>query len=144
MRFSVLLAVCVMISKVNAINWQPGNWAFACDFRKDSFSNEQIQGEDCGGRCVQTVGCTHFTWTTHNEGTCWMKTGNVSKENAFETRDLSMVCGIVEKATESNSGPDSNPKVSEVNFTGGGDDCALPHFKLLLISLSIVRYLTCN
>jgi len=58
--------------------------------------------------------------------------------------DQSMVCGIVEKATGSNPGPDSNTKVSEVNVTGGGDDCALPHFKLLLISLSIVRYLTCN
>ena len=95
MKALLLFAGCTIISGINAIDWQPGNWAFACDFPENSFSNVQVRGEDCGGRCVQTEGCTHFTWTTHNGGTCFMKKGNVGKEIAFDTGDRSMVCGIV-------------------------------------------------
>jgi beta-glucanase (GH16 family) len=49
----------------------------------------------CGPKCVSTTGCTHFTWTTYQSGTCWMKSGKVSQSDAFQTNDNSMVCGIV-------------------------------------------------
>jgi len=83
------------------ISWN-GNWAFACDFQGNDLTNVQIRGEDCGGRCAQTSGCTHFTWTTYLGGTCWMKQGSVGKHNAFSTNDQSMVCGVV------GGGPPSN------------------------------------
>ncbi|CAF1565184.1 unnamed protein product, partial [Adineta ricciae] len=54
------------------------------------------RGEDCGGRCAQTSNCTHFTWTTYLGGTCWLKSGAVSKNDATESSDLSMVCGLME------------------------------------------------
>jgi hypothetical protein len=125
MKALILFAGFSIISTVNAIDWQPGNWAFACDFHENNLSNVQIRGEDCGGRCAQTDGCTHFTWTNHNGGTCWMKRGNVGKENAFDTGDRSMVCGIV------GGGPNPDPEVhynvlATRHVNGGGDACALP------------------
>jgi hypothetical protein len=82
------------------ITWN-GNWAFACDFRNNDLTNVRIRGEDCGGRCAQTAGCTHFTWTTYNGGTCWMKKGSVSKSDAFFTNDHSMVCGVIHPGSKS-------------------------------------------
>ncbi|UJR07256.1 hypothetical protein I4U23_011544 [Adineta vaga] len=91
-----LLVVCLfIIYHTSAIEWN-GNWALACDFHENNLMNIQSRGEDCGGRCASTSGCTHFTWTTHNGGTCWMKQGAVSKENAVPTDDRSMVCGVID------------------------------------------------
>jgi len=89
------------LSLVNAqINWQDGQpqgirWALACDFKGNDLSNQKTSGPNCASTCTSTSGCTHFTWTTFNGGTCWMKTQNVSESDAFSTGDQSMVCGIV-------------------------------------------------
>ncbi|CAF0916089.1 unnamed protein product [Brachionus calyciflorus] len=77
------------------IEWKD-NWAHACDFEGDNFKFESLKGEECGGRCAQTPACTHFTWTTFNGGTCWMKSKNgITKTDAFYTYNMSMVCGVV-------------------------------------------------
>jgi hypothetical protein len=81
---------------VNAINWQPGNWAMQCDFKANDLSNAKVQADRCGPTCDITTGCTHFVWTSWQGGTCWMKKGAVSKSNAFATSDPKMVCGIKE------------------------------------------------
>ena len=90
------------------VNWQAGagaDWAFACDFKGGDLTNAKVRGQDCGGRCAATSGCTHFTWTTYNGGTCWMKSGSISKSDALYTGDDSMVCGII----SSGPGPNPNP-----------------------------------
>ena len=43
------------------INWNGNNWALGCDFYGNDLMNVQIRGEDCGVKCAQTSGCTHFT-----------------------------------------------------------------------------------
>jgi hypothetical protein len=77
------------------IDWQPENWAFSCDFHGNDLSNAKIRGEDCGGRCASTPGCTHFTWTNYEGGTCWMKQGGATKNNAFKTDNAGSVCGWI-------------------------------------------------
>ncbi|CAF4736191.1 unnamed protein product, partial [Rotaria sp. Silwood2] len=77
------------------INWNGNDWAMSCDFYGNDLSNVRIPGEGCGGKCAETQGCTHFTWTQWNGGTCWMKKGSVSKANAFPTNDPHMVCGVI-------------------------------------------------
>jgi hypothetical protein len=97
MKISIgIFAFLVVIQLVSSIEWKE-NWAFGCDFDNNDISNAQIRGEECGGKCAQTEGCTHFTWTTWNGGTCWMKGGAASKETAKENPDNSMVCGVMEK-----------------------------------------------
>lgn len=64
-----------------------------------------MSGDKCGGECARKNGCTHFTWTTFNEGTCWMKGGEVSRDKAFETSDETMLCGIMTKPKPTTSPP---------------------------------------
>lgn len=99
-----------MVSSIMCvIVWQPDNWAFACDFNGGNLTNVQIRGQDCGGTCASTSGCTHFTWTNLNGGTCWMKSGSVSKSDAFSTNDFTMVCGIISSGSSSSNSSSSKP-----------------------------------
>ncbi|CAF3843325.1 unnamed protein product [Rotaria magnacalcarata] len=80
------------------INWKGNNWASGCDFKGNDLSHVRVSAEQCGGKCASTHGCTHFSWSKWNGGTCWMKKGHVSKSNAFSTKDWSMVCGVKESS----------------------------------------------
>ena len=95
--FQVIILLINLI-KVKAVTWT-GDWAFACDFKGNDLSNVRVSGDQCGSKCASTSGCTHFTYTTYNDGTCWMKQGPVSKSNAFDTGDKTMVCGVVSGKT---------------------------------------------
>lgn len=79
------------------INWNEDNWAYACDFHEDDFKNEKTSSDDCSLTCIATGGCTHFTWNTHNGGTCWMKSGPVTKDDAYLTNDQQRICGIIDR-----------------------------------------------
>ena len=92
--FVFLLAFIFVIDNVSAdIQWNR-NWAHGCDFYENNLDNVRMTGEECGPTCDRTPRCTHFTWTTWNGGTCWMKQGRVTISDATETNDNSMVCGL--------------------------------------------------
>ena len=104
MKFLYFILIQVLaIHKAYSINWQPGSWAFGCDFSGQDLSNVRVTGSQCGGTCASTSGCTHFTWTTYQGGTCWMKSGSVSKSDAYPTSDQTMVCGIVSSFLNGNN-----------------------------------------
>ena len=92
---NIIILVIEYFSIVEAINWQPGDWAMSCDFKGNDLSNKKSRGEDCSRICTQTHGCTHYTWTSYLGGTCWMKSGQISKNNAFQTTDKTMACGVI-------------------------------------------------
>ncbi|CAF1232589.1 unnamed protein product [Rotaria sp. Silwood1] len=130
----IFLLIINSISNVRGIDWNGNNWAFGCDFNGNDLSNVQIRGEDCGGLCDKTPGCTHFTWTTWKDGTCWLKKGPISKNQALETDDKTMVCGVVHDS-DTSIGPTSNdgligPLLNRVLATRHGAHeagaCALP------------------
>ena len=79
----------------STVSWNGNTWAMSCDFIGNDLSNSAVTVNVCGPTCVRTQGCTHFTWTSLNGGTCWMKYGNVSKNDAFVTNDPTMVCGVI-------------------------------------------------
>jgi len=85
-------------------------WAENCDFSGNDMGNANIQGEQCGSKCAQTSGCTHFTWTKYNGGTCWMKRNPMSKDLAKGSNEYS-VCGVMKTSSPSSSGP----KVNTIN-----------------------------
>jgi hypothetical protein len=72
-----------------------GNFGTSCDFVNNDLSNARTSSEDCLQKCNQSNGCTHFTWTIWNGGTCWMKKGIVYKDDAFLTIDSSIICGVM-------------------------------------------------
>ena len=117
---SLLTIECssIHLAKRDEINWNGKNWAFGCDFEGRNLKNVQIRGEDCGGRCYATPGCTHFTWTQWNGGTCWLKTGRVTKNDAFTTNDASMVCGSPMFPVDSNKSDNSKWLFSDRFETG--------------------------
>jgi hypothetical protein len=99
---SVLFTILISyFSIVNAqINWRSGSptgtqWASACDFKNSDLSNRQVASSSCAQTCANTQRCTHFSWTSYNGGTCWMKSGSVSKSNAVYNGNNGMVCGII-------------------------------------------------
>jgi PAN domain len=92
--FSVLLLVA-SASAFKSISWND-NEALGCFFRGNDLGHVRMHSELCRDECAQTEGCTHYTWTTYNEGTCWMKSGPVNKTDAFQAYDLSMICGLRE------------------------------------------------
>ena len=79
----------------HGINWNGNNWALACDFPGNDLSNVKTSSSNCGGACAATSGCTHFAWTSWNGGTCWMKYGAVTQQNAVPTSDQTTVCGLI-------------------------------------------------
>ena len=81
----------------NNVQWTD-NWAFGCDFVGNDLSSARVSGNLCGSLCAQTKGCTHFTWTSWNGGTCWMKSGNTCKNKAVQTLDMSTVCGVIKES----------------------------------------------
>lgn len=92
--FNILFVFLFVIKNSASINWNGNNWALGCDFYRNDLTNALTKSSDCGGRCAKTTGCTHFTWTPYNGGTCWMKKGSVSQSNAISA-DSSYVCGII-------------------------------------------------
>ena len=106
----------------NGIQWN-GNWAMNCDFNGNELSNVQSPGELCSTKCAETNGCTHYTWTNWNGGTCWMKSGSVSKSNAFSSSDPSSVCGVLtdQPAPGGNTGDTINEERFRCVFEGLDD-----------------------
>ena len=78
-----LTFLIILNSVCGQIQWNNGDWAFACDFVNNDLSSAQTRGEDCSTKCQQTFGCTHYTHNTYNGGTCWMKKGSVTKTGRF-------------------------------------------------------------
>ncbi|CAF1552401.1 unnamed protein product [Adineta ricciae] len=76
------------------INWKGGMWAFACDFNTPNMAAVPTESSLCGPKCIETLNCTHFTWTDMNNGTCFMKAGNITTEDAVRTTDPTMICGV--------------------------------------------------
>ena len=96
--FTCLFSACLTASRHRRdINWNDNNWAMSCDFFNNDFANIQTTAELCGPTCENTPECTHFTWTEWNDGTCWMKQGAITKDDAFPTNDPTMVCGILNR-----------------------------------------------
>lgn len=62
-----------------------------CDFHGNDLSSTQAVPENCGQLCWNTAQCTHFTST--NGGTCFLKSGSVSKDDAYHLAGAS--CGII-------------------------------------------------
>ena len=92
--FNIIITLLTLIGLSNAqIQWN-GNWAMGCDFVGNDLASAKTRGEDCSSKCQATSGCTHYTWNNYEGGTCWMKKGSVSKQNAVQK--LGYVCGIIE------------------------------------------------
>ena len=70
-----------------------------CDFNGGDMGREQSKGEECGGKCSATPGCTHFSY---QDGWCYKKSGTITQNNAFVKKGV--MCGIIDGSSPSPSG----------------------------------------
>ncbi|XP_055345538.1 LOW QUALITY PROTEIN: endoglucanase-like [Paramacrobiotus metropolitanus] len=82
----------LLLQPVLSIDWN-GNWAMGCDFAGNDLRQAQLPGDQCGDHCADNTNCTHFAWSNWNGGTCTLKGGSVSKQDAVDSGDSSTVCG---------------------------------------------------
>ena len=76
--------------------WDDKDWAKQCEFKGNNLTHVKVlKSSDCAIQCSFTNFCTHFTWSFHNNGTCWMKKGTVLKFDAVESSEETTICGIV-------------------------------------------------
>lgn len=66
MLFIIATILTMSFNICFGVSWNGNNWALGCDFRGDDLTNARTRGEECGGLCAATQGCTHFTWTNYN------------------------------------------------------------------------------
>ncbi|CAF0839181.1 unnamed protein product [Adineta steineri] len=92
----LLIISTVLFGFANCAIFWTANLGTSCDFVNNDFFNARTSKDDCQSKCNTTEGCTHFTWTNWNSGTCWMKKGIVEKDDAFSTTDPDMICGVMQ------------------------------------------------
>ncbi|KAJ6650056.1 Limulus clotting factor C, partial [Pseudolycoriella hygida] len=85
-------AVCGIVNNNANIEWKGKDWAFGCDFHENDIINVKGSSKECHENCLATVGCTHFSWTDFDGGTCWLKGNSVGKNEAYVSSDPSSVC----------------------------------------------------
>ena len=85
----------LVFSGVSAqINFDGKNWAYGCDWNGQDLSHTSSAPDQCGSICATTSGCTHFTWTDYDNGTCYLKSGGYSPGDAFAVSGQSQICGF--------------------------------------------------
>ena len=91
------LVITSLFSTSYSIQWNyvgPTNaWALGCDWTGQDFSSFATTSSACGPLCLNTTGCTHFTWAP--VGMCILKKNVVSISSAITVSNQTQVCGIV-------------------------------------------------
>ena len=95
--FFLTLAACGMIGQSTAAFWNSGSparifWAPNCDWNDQDLNRVQAPGEACGRLCRESPLCSHFSWNNFNGGTCWLKQGSISQNQAIAKPGVT--CGI--------------------------------------------------
>ncbi|CAF0996079.1 unnamed protein product, partial [Brachionus calyciflorus] len=76
------------------IDWNERNWANNCDFPGNDLKSIKSPPELCSVMCEETLDCTHYAWSDFEGGTCWLKKGSVSKNDARPSK-ASKMCGLL-------------------------------------------------
>ncbi|KAI8607277.1 hypothetical protein BC830DRAFT_169642, partial [Chytriomyces sp. MP71] len=105
-----------------------------CDWAGQDLKGLPSVASDCSKVCSQNAGCTHFTWTDYNGGTCWMKSGAVSPSSAVVLNSPNALCGYMVPAsfatttstqkTVPPSPPPTTTNASPVASSTGSSNCS--------------------
>ena len=96
--FIINLYFATKDSALSQFNWNLDNaqnlyWANDCDFSNNNLDKKNLSSDQCGNECRQNIDCTHFSTGYIDGQWCWLKYGNVIKENAISKRGIT--CGIL-------------------------------------------------
>jgi len=78
-----------------AIEWNGSRISEKCEFLGDDFKSMRSDSSRlCGYRCRKEPKCTHFTWMTKDENTCYLKQNKSISENDAYANENSQ-CGLL-------------------------------------------------
>eukprot|EP01124_Arcella_intermedia_P009145 TRINITY_DN15922_c0_g1_i4.p1 TRINITY_DN15922_c0_g1~~TRINITY_DN15922_c0_g1_i4.p1 ORF type:complete len:113 (-),score=25.57 TRINITY_DN15922_c0_g1_i4:384-722(-) len=84
------------MNQSSVISWEVDNYAFNCYFPRNDYFNLPTSALKCRTVCRSTPHCTHYMWNVSNGGTCWLKLGPVSPDNAIPTTTPdNTICGYL-------------------------------------------------
>ncbi|UJR24062.1 hypothetical protein I4U23_027030 [Adineta vaga] len=96
--------------KHSVVDFGDENWALGCDYVGRNYKQISVQRDECREKCDEESECTHYTWRSWNDGTCWLKNGSITKEEFVVSDDPNMLCGIKESTNEAVSGKIVEPE----------------------------------
>lgn len=106
MAFLVFLVQCfahLAVITTAQISWQSSNnayWALSCDFAGNDIGSARVTSDMCSTACGSRSGCTHFSWSRYEDGTCWFKSlRGITQANAITSGKPGIVCGVMKRAT---------------------------------------------
>lgn len=73
-------------------------WKKECDFYGNDIKPVHTSADACGSMCYWEDDCTHYAWSEHEGGKCWLKSApHVTKAHAHTTNynPSTNICGIV-------------------------------------------------
>ncbi|XP_046438937.1 uncharacterized protein LOC124190356 [Daphnia pulex] len=90
------VVLSIMFDPADAQAWKDGDggkikWQFDCDFPGNDIGNQRVPGDQCGGLCINTNGCNHFS---HFNGICYLKKAS-SIPPRKQTSGGGGVCGFL-------------------------------------------------
>lgn len=91
----LLFTLTVSSEEPHQFNW----FSKACTFNGNDLTNKTLSKLECIRQCKSMPNCSHFTWTG---GTCFLKHGSISVEQAVNVTDRNTICGILRLATNTN------------------------------------------
>ena len=97
----------VLCDQNNAIHWMSNkelkeidwnvqsrhNWALSCDFIGNDLANIHMKQDLCPSICKKTKDCSHNYWNNFEGGTCWLKKGIITEQDAIYTNNILEFCG---------------------------------------------------
>ncbi|KAJ1549254.1 hypothetical protein HK405_007077 [Cladochytrium tenue] len=92
------------VNLVRRFDWQSDSTgaimsASDCDWTGGDVANETTTSDGCGSACAAySSGCDHFTWTSYNGGTCWLKSASAGVDTTAVYLS-GAVCGWVNGAS---------------------------------------------
>lgn len=91
---------------------------------QDYANIQNVPGERCSQVCADDFKgrCTHYAWTPINGGTCWLKNGQVTKEDAVYSTTDGIVCGVLNEGASTKTVTVTSTTSSEPSPTPGSGD----------------------
>lgn len=97
LAYIVIVATCLNGAKAD-FKWLSGPealWAWNCDFYGNDIARVRAPGSSCANLCRSNAACTHFSFTTYEGGTCWLKhKDGIDGRAAVSNASPWSVCGL--------------------------------------------------
>lgn len=116
---SLALVAAAVVTLDGVASFQVGSqgrvmWRGNCDYYGDDLYSVKGIPDICGDLCADDSGCTHWSWTYFEGGTCWLKAGSTATQSTYWGGG----CGyVINRFSTGSSGTDSTDQTDQTAQT---------------------------